>query len=316
MASSSGGIFTEIAKQILKSQGYIYGAEYDEQFRVHHVCAKVESDLKKLQGAKYSQSDLENSFCEIKDYLENDKIILFVGMPCQVAGLKAFLQIDYPKLFTIDFVCHGVPSPMVWKSYVQYRAKIDNEGSLAHRINMRSKESGWSRYAYSTLFEYKEGTRFICRNSDNSFMKLFVNDYINRKSCSHCSYKGYNRISDITLGDFWGIWDIEPDMDDDKGTSVVLIHSKKGQQLWNSISDRLVVKEVSLPNSSAHNPSLLLSMPAKDQRVKVLQKCKKCSFEELDERYFGEKKESILASKIVPKIKNILKKSVIRNHNK
>lgn len=257
MKSSSGGIFTEIARKVLKEKGYIYGGAYDEQFRVHHICVEMECDLERLRGAKYSQSDLEDNFCKIKKRLENKQKVLFSGTPCQVAGLKAFLQQDYPNLITVDFVCHGVPSPMVWERYVHYRAKKDNVSILPVRINMRSKETGWSRYAYSTLFEYSNGKKFSFNNKENIFMKLFVEDYILRDSCSNCHFKGYNRWSDITLGDFWGIWNIDPEMDDNKGTSLVITHSKKGEELLDTLSSQIITKQYALKQASQEKSILI-----------------------------------------------------------
>ena len=268
--SSSGGVFTEISVSIIKDEGCIWGASYNNNFAVEHICIETEAELWKLRGAKYAQSKMNDCFRKVKTALERGRKVLFSGTPCQVAGLRSFLQKDYDNLLCIDFVCHGVPSPMVWEKYVQYRANADNNGTLPRYINLRCKDSGWSRYSYSVDFHYQDATRYICRNSEDIFMRLFINDYILRKSCSACQFKGYNRVSDITLGDFWGIWDIKPEMDDNKGTSLVLIHSLKGKNMLNSISNKIMSQQVTLEQASRMNRSLLQSSAHKTSREEML----------------------------------------------
>ena len=270
MESSSGGIFTELAKKILLQKGVVYGAVYDEQFEIQHCDIERIDDLYKLRGAKYAESCLGNSFGKILDRLKQGQEVLFSGTPCQVAGLKSFLKKDYENLFCIDFVCHGVPSPMAWKEYVKYRAKQDADGEMPIKINLRDKTTGWSKYRYSNLFQYKDGNEHSCLSSDSLYMKLFVGDYISRKSCSNCKFKGYNRVSDITLGDFWGIWDIAPEMDDNKGISLVLIQSEKGRKMFEDISDKIESKEMALEQVSLQNPSILKSSPANPKRQQAL----------------------------------------------
>lgn len=268
--SSSGGIFSEIAHIILSQGGVAFGAAYDTDFSVQHIPIEKEDDLALLRGAKYSQSTLGFTFQNIQQYLKCGRKVLFSGTPCQVAGLRSFLHKEYENLICIDFVCHGVPSPMAWKSYVEYRAKIDNDGELPQSINLRSKETGWSRYRYSNVFEYKNGKRYVCPSRDSLFMKLFVGDYICRSSCKNCFFKGYSRISDLTLGDFWGIWDIKPEMDDNCGTSLILCQSDRGAKLLDSISDKLVMKQVTLEEASRQNSSMLAASSANPRRKEAL----------------------------------------------
>ena len=282
MSSSSGGIFTEIAKEIFRRDGVVFGASYNECFEVIHVCVVCENELEKIQGAKYAQSSLYRIFIDVKKRLDMGQDVLFSGTPCQVAGLKAFLKKDYSNLFCIDFVCHGVPSPMAWKAYVEYRTKQDANGELPKAINLRSKNTGWSNNRYSNVFEYENGKQHSISSSDSLFMKLFVGDYISRPSCENCKFKGYNRVSDITLGDFWGIWDIDPEMDDNKGTSVVLIQSEKGQALWNEISDKIKFKEVALEQASQQNPSMLMTSKANPKREEVLKQIREGHIEECE----------------------------------
>lgn len=270
MESSSGGIFSEISKRILDNKGVVYGAAYNASFEVVHCCVDNVNDLSKLRGAKYSESYLGNTFSEILEDLKHGRNVLFIGTPCQVAGLKAFLKKDYEKLLCIDFVCHGVPSPMVWKAFVEFRAKQDSGGQLPDAINLRSKKTGWSKYQYSNQFLYKNGNEYSEVSSQSLFMKLFVGDYISRLSCENCIFKNYTRVSDITIGDFWGIWDVAPEMDDNKGTSVVLVQSEKGRHFWNEIKGDVEYKQVTLEEASKQNPSILLASKSNPEREQVL----------------------------------------------
>ena len=276
--SSSGGIFSELSDIVLEDGGLVYGACYDKDGVVRHIQINSEEELEKLRGAKYSQSILGNSFQTVKKTLDLGKTVLFSGTPCQVAGLKSFLRRDYEKLICIDFVCHGVPSPMVWDKYIHYRAKEDSHGILPKTINLRNKESGWSRYSYSVEFMYPDESRYICKSGNDLFMKLFVGDYILRECCGDCQFKGYDRVSDITLADFWGIWDVDPKMDDNKGTSLILTHTKKGENILKVISRNIKCKQVTLDQASYSNQSLLKSSVHKESRNAILKAVSETDF--------------------------------------
>lgn len=274
LSSSSGGIFTELAKVVLQRGGAVFGAAYNQQLDVVHICAESEDDIAKLRGAKYAQSDLQGVFAEVKTRLDAAQEVLFSGTPCQVGGLKAFLRRDYKNLLTVDFVCHSVPSPMAWQAYVKHRAAQDNGGELPDSINLRSKQSGWTNYQYSNQFTYRDGHTHTAKSGESLYMKLFVGGYINRASCENCQFKGYSRVSDFTLGDFWGIWDIAPEMDDNKGTTVLLVHSHKGARLLKRISSDLTLKEVSLEEASTQNPAMLKSAQPNEHRAEAFRRIK------------------------------------------
>lgn len=299
--SSSGGIFTEIAKVVLQHGGAVFGAAYNRYFEVVHICTENEQDLAKLRGAKYAQSDLNSVFTRTKQKLDAGQEVLFSGTPCQVAGLKAFLCKDYENLLTVDFVCHSVPSPMAWREYVKYRAEQDNGGELPESINLRSKITGWSRYQYSNLFEYPNNPNHIAKSGESLYMKLFVGGYINRESCENCQFKGYSRISDLTIGDFWGIWDIAPELDDDKGISVVLVQSRKGKEIFDLIKQCCIIRTVSLEEASAQNQSILKSSPSNVRRAEVLQLTQSGDFERCKELFATPK--AGLGKKILRKLK-------------
>ena len=276
--SSSGGIFTEVAKTILENGGVIFGAAYNEQFEVVHICADSEGELAKLRGAKYAQSDLRGIFADVKTILDKGQQVLFSGTPCQVGGLKSYLCKDYENLVTVDFVCHSVPSPMAWREYVKYRAAQDNGGKLPYSIDLRSKTTGWSHHQYSNLFRYADDSIHTVKSGDSLYMKLFVGGCISRRSCENCLFKGYSRASDLTLGDFWGIWDIAPEVDDSKGTSLVLVQSPRGADLLEKISNKLVLRKVALDETSQQNQALIRASQASASRDEFLQLVRNSNF--------------------------------------
>lgn len=303
--SSSGGIFSEIAKAVLHNGGIVFGAAYNDAFGVEHICIDRENDLIKLCGAKYSQSNMGVTFRNVKAYLEGGKMVLFSGTPCQVAGLSKFLNKTYDNLIKLDFVCHSVPSPMVWEKYVKYRADVDNNGIMPVNINLRSKKTGWSNYKYSNMFEYSNGASHVEKSRESLYMKLFVGGYISRESCDNCQFKGYHRISDITIGDFWGIWDIAPEMNDNRGTSVVLVQTKKGVELWERINSRLIIKPVELEETSCQNMAILKSSQSNKRRNEILGKIKDEGIAVTEDLFVFQK--SNIVKKIGRKILNILK---------
>lgn len=277
--SSSGGIFTELAKHVLHQGGVVFGAAYNEAFEVVHICAEDEAGLAALRGAKYAQSDLNGIFAQVRRRADTGETVLFSGTPCQVAGLKGFLRREYENLVTVDFVCHGVPSPVAWSRYLRYRADQDNEGVMPATVNLRSKETGWSRYQYSNVLEYGNGRRHVASSQDSLYMKLFVDNCLSRVSCTNCRFKGYARCSDLTIGDFWGIWDIRPQMDDNRGTSVVIVQSAAGEALFDRIKERCIFQTVSLEEASAQNRSMLESAPGHASREAILKAVRKGDFE-------------------------------------
>lgn len=309
-SSSSGGIFTELALIVLKRNGIVYGAAYDDEWKVSHIAIDREEFLYRLRGAKYVESSLGNTYKDIQEHLKNGKLILFSGTPCQVAGLKSYLHKNYGNLICVDFVCHGIPSPLAWTKYIEVRKKIDGHEKTPIKINQRSKETGWSRYTYSCLIEYDDGTRYSRESSDDLYMKLFCNDYISRSSCKTCIFKGYERVSDITLGDFWGIWNIDPDMDNEKGTSLVLVHSELGMMLFLDIKNNIKYKDVTLEEISKENPSILYPSSEKSERASVLEKIKNNEFDDLEKLF----SDSIQSTS--PAWKRIIERLLRRVRNK
>lgn len=303
--STSGGFFPLIAKYVISKGGIVAGAAYDDNFVARHIFIESVDQIQLLQGAKYSQSRIGDSFLKIEKFLQSERTVLFSGTPCQCAGLKSYLGKEYDNLFLADLICHGVPSPKVWQDYIDYRSLKENDGKRPVKINMRSKSSGWSRYGYSTEFDYGNGKVTRIHNSQDLFMKAFVGNICLRSSCSDCKAKGVERCTDVTLGDYWGIWNQHPEFDDNKGTSVVFVHSQKGRMIMEHLRDEMDCLEVEIEDAYKENGSLINSSAAHPARAEFLEQVTADNFEELIHRYFP--RESRRAG-ILQKIRSRLKK--------
>lgn len=229
--SSSGGIFSLAAEYVLKRGGAVFGAAFDDAFAVHHICVESEEDLDKLRGSKYVQSSLENTYAQAKEYLIGGRWVLFSGTACQIAGLKNYLGKEYDRLLTIDVLCHGVPSPKIWKYYLEDQQRKYN--SKITSIQFRDKKLGWKRFSIRIQFE--NGREYAVPFTKDKFMNLFLDNIDLRPSCYDCRFKAFPRPSDMTIGDCWGIEHHLPELDDDKGASVIVVQTEKGQAVLNEI---------------------------------------------------------------------------------
>ena len=240
LQSSSGGVFLAAARYVIGRGGVVFGAAFTDSFELRHVEADCPEDLERLSGSKYLQSDIGLTYRKIGQYLKQGRPVLFSGTPCQVAGLRASLNRPYDHLICMDFICHGVPSPQYWKKYVQYRTQC--AGSTLASVSFRDKSTGWHRF--SICFRFENGTEYTMPHDRDPYMKLFLRDLLLRPSCYHCRFKTANRDSDLTVADFWAVRHFCPELDDDLGTSLVIIQSEKGRQLLEQIGDQLICKEI------------------------------------------------------------------------
>ncbi len=274
--SSSGGIFTLIAEEILAQDGVVFGAAFSDDFRsVRHICVDNTDDLEKLRGSKYLQSKIGDTYKQAKDFLENGRKVLFTGTPCQIGGLYSYLRKSYDNLFTQDIICHGVPSQMIWNKYVNYREK--NSGSTTRRVYFRNKKYGWKNY--SVLFDFSNSTKYQINFQNDAYMEGFLRNIYLRPSCYSCAFKTIQRQADITLADFWGIEYVAKDMDDDKGVSLVLIHSEKGKDIFNIIKEQIDFREVSCDKSIMKNTAAINSCSIYPKRQKFYKDIQKFDFE-------------------------------------
>jgi len=254
MKSSSGGAFTAIAEALFElGDAVIYGAQYDQEFRVVHGCVDNFIDIQKFRGSKYVQSDIGDTFVEITRDLKEGKWVLFTGTPCQCAGLYNYLDctsIDrkqFERLIICDIVCHGVSSPRVFDDHVKklkrkYKAEIKS-------INFRYKPAGWRGYNFKVDFSSDKSVL----SKDDAYCMLFGRDYILRPSCFQCPFANTERKSDFTIGDFWGIEKHYSTFEDDKGVSLLLINSQKGLSILSIILARMDYLETELKKSLQHN---------------------------------------------------------------
>lgn len=277
--STSGGVFTLLCEYVLTRGGAVFGAAYTENFSVAHCCVEKQEDISKLRTAKYAQSAIGDCYQQAKELLEQGRYVLFSGTPCQISGLRAFLRKDYERLLAVDLICHGVPSPAVWERYVQYRSEQDAQGERPISINLRSKETGW--VGYSIRFDYADGKTYSMPNSKDPYLRCFVKDLCLRPSCHACSFKGIDRCSDFTLGDYWGMWSQLPELDDNKGISIVLLHSEKAKQIWPALLPDMKTVQVDVEQCLAENPAALCSAKESERRNEFLSRYKTEDFSSL-----------------------------------
>lgn len=281
--SSSGGVFTSIAEWIVSNRGVVFGAGYDNGFNVIHKEVHNIQGLVELRGSKYVQSDINYTYSKAKRYLDEDKKVLFVGTPCQIAGLYNFLKIDYKELFTCDIVCHGVPSPIVFEKYKQNLEEQYN--SKACKIGFRNKKYGWKKYSVAIKFDNnKEYSETL---GNDVYMKGFLRNYYLRPSCYKCSYAQLKRTSDITLGDFWGIASKYPELDDDCGTSLLLINTDKGKVMLEACKNNIFTRECDLDHAKLGNPSIISSVKVPKFREKFFEDLKSRDFDYVIKKYMS-----------------------------
>ena len=271
--SSSGAIFSLCAEEVLKQHGVVFGAAFDENFEVHHIGVDNKEDLRKLQGSKYAQSRIKETYKEVQTYLKSGRIVLYSGVSCQISGLKNFLGKEYDNLYTIDVLCHGVPSPKAWRRYVNEKQK--KYGSTVQKINFRSKVKGWKDF--SMKLNFKNGSIYSEVFQKDEFMKLFLGNICLRPSCYECKFKELERSSDLSIGDSWGIENYKPHMDDNKGTSVVLVHTDKGHKFFDNIKDKMIYEKAEidkiLPPTSDSRKSVTMH-EKREQFFKMLEQGK------------------------------------------
>ena len=264
MNSSSGGVFLPLAREVINQGGVVFGAVYDEIWEVHHVYAEKIEDVYPMMGSKYLQSKIGNSFKDAERFLKQGREVLFVGSPCQIAGLRTYLRNkQYPNLLAVDFLCHGVPSPGVWRRYLaetyggydakeqsRLQATAGKNSVLLSSLNATSpigdikfrdkRESGWKKFRFVVRQKSasKADQNTVLSSDihyDNPFMRGFLSDIYLRPSCYACKCKNGVNHSDLTIADFWGINLIAPEFDDDKGVGLVLLNTKKGKDYFSRL---------------------------------------------------------------------------------
>ena len=307
LKSSSGGVFYIIAKEILKNNGVVFGAKMDSDMKVYHCMVDSDKKLLELLGSKYVQSDIGYTYKEVKKYLCNGKNVLYSGTPCQIAGLKMYLNKDYKNLITIDILCHGVPSQKMFLDHIKF---IENKkNNKIQYYNFRNKKvSKWGDYKYCYKFVKKDKIY-----SDSALLDVFFNSfikgYIFRRSCYICKYASKNREGDITLGDFWGVEKYYKNIICDNGISAVIINTNKGLSLFNNISDKIIFGETEIDMIANKNHSLLEPISIPKERSEIFNYIKQRGYSNWAFKYYYSRQYLFrkISSKIPIKIKKYIK---------
>lgn len=299
--SSSGGIFSLLAEKMIDRGGVVFGAVFNDNFEVEHKYIETKENIELLRGSKYVQSKIGTSYRQVKDFLESGREVLFSGTPCQIAGLKNYLVKAYSNLLTVDLICHGVPSPYVWQKYIKFRE--NKAGSEISKITFRNKKMGWRQYSVSFLFT--NNTEYNKIYSNDLYMTAFLKNISLRPSCYNCRFKTLNRPSDITLADFWGVQNIFPEIDDDKGASLIFINSQLGEKIYSEILDNIVYKEVDILDAVKYNSAAKKSPLPHINREKFINDINIYTFDKLVNKYC---KDRISIKLILEKIMQVTKK--------
>jgi coenzyme F420-reducing hydrogenase beta subunit len=260
MISSSGSIFPPIAEWILGNGGIVVGTAYDGKYNAVHLIIDTKEKLKEIQGSKYLQCKADNTtFKRIREELKTGRLVLYSGMACQVEGLKSYLRKDYDNLYTIDLICMGIPSSVVWQKYLNAFFK----GEKILHINFKEKSIGWDTFSFYVKTDKRE---FKERGMENLYLQSMFRSWNMRPSCFQCPFKKEERFSDFTLADCWGASKLVPEINDNKGLSSVIVHSKKGHVLWQELSDRIDYREISIEDIAAGNSNLVQNKPKSGDR--------------------------------------------------
>ncbi len=241
--SSSGGVFSVIAKYVLQKKGIVYGAAYDDTLTLRHISIENENDMHKLRGSKYVQSYIGKTYEECYQQLTQGRLVYFMGTPCQIAGLKTFLHHDYSNLITSDFICHGVPSGQLFKEYIEQYQRNNNLKILDYKF--RSKKRFGQGIDLELLVKKRQKNKviFLCAESVPFFYGFWKNMTL-RESCYRCKYSKTKRVSDITLADFWTVKKFFPKMKTSDGISLMLVNSDKGKTIFDSIKKDMYVADI------------------------------------------------------------------------
>ncbi len=245
--SSSGGVFSVLAEWIFKKNGYVCGAAFDKDMRLRHIIVERKEELEPLRGSKYVQSSIGDVYQKIETLLKAEKYVLFCGTPCQVAGLKAYLRKAYDTLYTMDVLCHGVPSQKIFRQYL----KEEFKGKKVTDVRFRDKSFGWT--ANHILIRFDDGSEYTADNKKDPYLIGFFKNIILRESCGECQFSEFPRQGDVSVGDFWGITKLDKTQQDGKGTSLLYVNSPKGKQLLSEVLDQLTVKEFDYSSTQIKN---------------------------------------------------------------
>lgn len=300
--STSGGAFSALAEGMYEQRGYVGGAIYNSDFSVGHYISNDLNDLVKLRSSKYLQSNAEGLYKKIRELLRNGEHVLVCGTPCQMVALRSFLRKDYENLIIVDFICRGVNSPKVYRKYLDSLER-KYEGKVVY-VKAKNKELGWRNLTRKVVFDNGQVYYGVCMQDD--FRRGYHTNVFCRPSCYDCQYKGFPRMADITIADYWGIEKVDPNLDNNIGTSMILLNSKKGVAYFETIKHKLEWRETPFESIQGGNIALRKSIkPAKIDRKQFFEDLDNGTFEEVTQKYFPLRTGGALSLK--SKLKQLIK---------
>lgn len=305
-SSASGGLFGALANLILNKNGVIFGCVYDDDMEPKHMSVENMLNIKRIQGSKYVQSDINTTYTEAKKYLNEGRWVLYTGTPCQIAGLKSYIGKNYETLITADIICHGVPSAEFFKGYIKHL-----EGKLKGRVidfKFRDKSKGWGLMGKVI---YKKGNKILEKfiNPQTSYYyDYFLKGYIYRENCYECKYACSSREGDFTMGDYWGIEKAHPEIETKNGVSVFLINSKKGMSLVDEISRYLNLTESTFEKAREQNGQLNNPVVKSNIRDVILKTWREGGYKAVADEYYKANKKKIIIAKLKILIPNCIKR--------
>lgn len=303
LISSSGSIFPVLAEYIIDKGGIVVGVAYDEQFNTRHLIVDKIEDLPKLQGSKYLQCTADNiTFKYIRNELNYGRLVLYSAMACQVEGLKAYLRKAYENLYTIDLICMGIPSSKVWQTYL----KTFFTAEKIFHVNFKEKSIGWNSFCFHIETDKRT---FKEKGMKNLYLQSMFRTWNMRPSCFNCPFKKEKRISDFTIADCWGANKLVPQIDDNRGLSSVIVHSKKGIALWKQVEDKLETVKISIEEIAKGNSNLISNKQKAGDRERfyyLLRKTPKNAFLKLCSVH-----NETFSRRVLHKIKTILRPLIV-----
>ena len=302
LRSTSGGIFLVLAEKMVEQGGVIAACKYAPDYKsAYHTIGKTRQDLEDFKGSKYFQSDTDGIYKKVKDNLKAGNRVLFCGTPCQVAGLHQYIGTGNANLLTVDFICRGINSPMVFKKYVDECEK--HHGSPVKKVHLKNKNKGWTRLG--TYMEFQNGKKYYRDRITDPWVNGYIRgDLFMRPCCSECKYKERIRVADISIGDFWGLPGTEDNLF--KGISVILVNTEKGRDYLKTVQDKLFLEKHTYEEASDGNGCLLKPASMGKHRQEFFDKVDNTEFETLVWNLLGETKRSLFFKELKYNIKKII----------
>lgn len=300
--STSGGIFPVLAEYVIEQGGYVFGAAFNEQLVVNMHMINDKKDISMVQGSKYVRSDTNTTYRQVKNLLEKEEKVLYSGTPCQIAGLKSYLRKDYEKLICVDLICHGVPTELLFEKYKEYIERTNNLKITSFRF--RSKKAGVMSSEY--CIKLSNGKEIREALNKNPYSLTYNSLIAHMPSCNSCPYTSLQRVSDITIGDFWGIEKIDPMAVNPRGTSLIFVNSRKGQNIIEEVKQELELFQEKGEDAQRFNPPLRHSTKKHPMSEKFIKELAEKPFEKVYKKYIYWGNKWMLFYRLIRKIKEKL----------